>query len=110
MKRRLDIFRFIGIVEGASLVLLVFVAMPLKYFFDMPMAVTIVGAIHGYIFLTYCVAIVLAMIFVRWPFRFTIGAFAVAFIPFGNFILDSRLKKLAIDKGWQKPEQNEIAM
>ena len=73
-KNALKHFRFIGILEGSSLVLLLFIAMPLKYWFDMPQAVTIVGTIHGYIFLAYMIAIVYAMIIVKWPFRFTIGA------------------------------------
>ena len=87
-------FRFMGILEGSSLVILLFIAMPLKYWFGIPAAVTIIGAIHGYIFLAYLIAIVYAMIAIRWPFRFTIGAVLSAFIPFGNFILDSRLKNL----------------
>lgn len=92
MENKLRIFRVIGIVEGISLILLLFIAMPLKYFLDMPEVVTIVGTLHGYIFLTYCVAIILAIFFIKWPFRFTLGAFVVAFIPFGNFVLDYRLK------------------
>ena len=87
-------FRFMGILEGSSLVILLFIAMPLKYWFGMSNAVTIVGTIHGYIFLAYIVAVVYAMIVVKWPFRFTIGAVLSAFIPFGNFILDKRLKYL----------------
>ncbi|CAM3259881.1 DUF3817 domain-containing protein [Filibacter tadaridae] len=91
-KNALGRFRFMGILEGSSLLILLFIAMPLKYWFDMSNAVTIVGTLHGYIFLAYIVAILYAMIAVKWPFRFTIGAVLSAFIPFGNFILDSRLK------------------
>lgn len=93
-KNALKHFRFIGILEGSSLVILLFIAMPLKYWFNMPQAVTIIGTIHGYIFSAYMVAIVYAMVAVKWPFRFTIGAVLSAFIPFGNFVLDSRLKSL----------------
>ena len=93
-KTALGRFRFMGMLEGSSLVILVFIAMPLKYWFDMPQAVTIIGTIHGYIFLAYIVAVVYAMIAIKWPFRFTIGAVLSAFIPFGNFVLDIRLKNL----------------
>ena len=93
-KNALGRFRFMGILEGSSLVALLFIAMPLKYWFDMPAAVTIIGTLHGYIFLAYLIAIVYAMIAIKWPFRFTVGAVLSAFIPFGNFILDSRLKSL----------------
>lgn len=93
-KNALKQFRVLGILEGSSLLVLLFIAMPLKYFMDMPEVVSVVGMIHGILFTVYCVAIIYATFSVRWPFRFTIGAFVVAFIPFGNFILDSRLKLL----------------
>lgn len=92
LKNALKQFRFMGIIEGSSLLVLLFIAMPLKYFFDMPEVVSVVGAIHGGLFTVYILAIVYATFAVRWPFRFTIGAVAVAFIPFGNFILDRRLE------------------
>lgn len=82
-----------GIVEGASLLLLLFIAMPLKYFFGMPEVVSVVGAVHGGLFTIYCFMIVYAAVAVRWPFRFSVGAVAVAFIPFGNFVLDRRLDR-----------------
>ncbi|MET3656810.1 DUF3817 domain-containing protein [Sporosarcina psychrophila] len=94
LKNALGRFRLIGILEGISLLILLFIAMPLKYWFGMKSAVTIVGTLHGYIFLAYIAAIVYTMIKVKWPFRFTIGALISAFIPFGNFILDRRLKNL----------------
>ncbi|PWA09732.1 hypothetical protein DCC39_12250 [Pueribacillus theae] len=93
-KNALKQFRVLGILEGSSLLVLLFIAMPLKYFMDMPEAVSVFGMIHGILFTVYCVAIIYAAFAVRWPFRFTIGAFVAAFIPFGNFILDSRLKLL----------------
>ena len=93
-KTALGRFRFVGILDGSSLVLLLFMAMPLKYWFDIPQAVTFFGTLHGYIFLVYLIAIVSALFTVRWPFRFTIGAILSALIPFGNFVLDNRLKKL----------------
>ncbi|GGA46507.1 DUF3817 domain-containing protein [Psychrobacillus lasiicapitis] len=94
LKTALGRFRFMGLLDGSSLVILLFIAMPLKYWFDIPKAVTVFGTLHGYIFLVYLIAIVYAQFAVRWPFRFTIGAIISAFIPFGNFVLDSRLKKL----------------
>ena len=57
---------------GSSLLLLLFIAMPLAYM----------------------VAIVYTMIAVKWPFKFTVGAVLSAFIPFRNSILDRRLKSL----------------
>ena len=85
-----------GLLEGGSLLLLLFIAMPLKYFMDMPMAVTIVGTLHGVLFTIYCVLVVYTTFAVRWPFRFFVGAFVAAFVPFCNFVLESRLKKLEV--------------
>lgn len=92
LKNALEHFRFMGILEGSSLLILLFIAMPLKYGFDLPEVVSVVGAIHGGLFTLYCIAIVYATLVVKWPLRFAVGAVASAFIPFGNFILDSRLK------------------
>ncbi|WP_260678695.1 DUF3817 domain-containing protein [Planococcus salinarum] len=92
MKNALGQFRFMGIVEGGSLLLLLFIAMPLKYLFGMPEAVSVVGAVHGGLFTVYVLMTIYATFAVRWPFRFAIGAIAVAFIPFGNFVLDRRLE------------------
>lgn len=46
-------FRLIAIAEGISFLLLLLIAMPLKYMADSPMAVTIVGSIHGFLFVAF---------------------------------------------------------
>ncbi|MGI2328573.1 DUF3817 domain-containing protein [Planococcus sp. YIM B11945] len=94
IKNALEKFRFMGLIEGSSLLVLLFIAMPLKYMFDMPEMVSVVGAIHGGLFTIYCLFIAYMTFVVKWPFRFSVGAVIVAFIPFGNFVLDSRLKNL----------------
>ncbi|WP_268809843.1 DUF3817 domain-containing protein [Planococcus sp. CAU13] len=96
MKNALNQFRFMGLVEGGSLLLLLFIAMPLKYFFDMPEVVSVVGALHGGLFTVYVLMTIYATFAVKWPYRFTFAAIAVAFIPFGNFVLDKRLEN------WQR--------
>ena len=94
IKKPLKRFRFMGLLEGSSLLILVFLAMPLKYFFDLPEAVAVVGAIHGFLFVTYCLAIAYMTFVVKWPFLYSVIAVIVAFIPFGNLIFDRRLQKL----------------
>ena len=54
-------FRLISFVEGLSYLLLVFVAMPLKYMFDYPLAVKVVGMGHGVLFILFFLALVMAM-------------------------------------------------
>ncbi|MFY0758281.1 DUF3817 domain-containing protein [Metabacillus dongyingensis] len=86
-------FRLMGFIEGASLLILLFIAMPLKHLAGIPMAVTIVGSLHGFFFITYLLIIAYTTYKIRWSFAWVFSAVAVAFIPFGNMILDARLKK-----------------
>jgi integral membrane protein len=86
-------FRIMGFLEGGSLLVLLFIAMPLKYFAGFPEAVTVVGSLHGFLFVTYLFIIAYVTFKVRWSFIWVASALAVAFIPFGNFVLDSRLRK-----------------
>lgn len=86
-------FRFMGLLEGLSLLILIFIAMPLKYFAGFPEVVTFVGSIHGMLFVMYVFTIAYVTIKIRWSFVWVTSAFAVAFIPFGNLVLDAKLRK-----------------
>ncbi|WP_409253995.1 DUF3817 domain-containing protein [Bacillus sp. SCS-153A] len=86
-------FRMMGFIEGASLLILLFIAMPLKYIAGIPEAVSVVGALHGFFFILYLVVIAYTTFKVRWAFKWIFGSVLVAFVPFGNMMLDSRLKK-----------------
>lgn len=88
------LLRIAGIADGVSLLVLLLIAMPLKYAADLPMAVTIVGSLHGGIFCIYVLTIIYAAIRIRWNILWSIAAFLVAFIPIGNFILDRNLAKI----------------
>ncbi|MFD2654679.1 DUF3817 domain-containing protein [Gracilibacillus thailandensis] len=85
-------FRILGIIEGASLVILLFLAMPLKYWGGLPEIVTVVGSIHGALFIVYILFTLYTTFKVRWSFIWLFSAVAVAFIPFGNFVLDRRIQ------------------
>ncbi|KPB04810.1 DUF3817 domain-containing protein [Bacillus sp. CHD6a] len=86
-------FRLMGLIEGGSLLVLLFIAMPLKYGFDIPQAVSVVGALHGFLFITYVLFIAYITLKIRWSLKWAAGAVAVAFIPFGNIVFDNYLKK-----------------
>ncbi|WLR41816.1 DUF3817 domain-containing protein [Bacillus carboniphilus] len=86
-------FRLAGMIEGLSYLVLLFIAMPLKYFFDIPEAVSIVGMAHGVLFVIYMIMIFWVTIKIRWPFRWLAGAVIVALIPFGYFVYDAKLIK-----------------
>ncbi|MDG4656393.1 DUF3817 domain-containing protein [Ectobacillus antri] len=85
--------RIIGFIEGISYLLLLGIAMPLKYLADMPMAVTIVGALHGLLFVLFILALFHAMLVHRWSIFKGFMAFVSSVIPFGTFYLDAQLKK-----------------
>jgi integral membrane protein len=84
-------FRIVAFLEGASFVLLLFVAMPLKYLAGFPLAVRIVGSIHGALFLLFLAALYRAARTRSWPFRRSVTAFLASILPFGTFVFDRSL-------------------
>lgn len=80
------------LVEGLSFILLLFVAMPLKYFADMPMAVRIAGMAHGVLFIAVGVLLLLAIAKARWSLGRAAFVFLGTLIPFGPFLIDRRMK------------------
>ena len=84
-------FRIVAFWEGISYLLLLFVAMPLKYGLGIDMAVRIVGMAHGVLFLGYCVTLALAA--QQLGVRLSALAFVLSFVPFGTFWLQSRLRR-----------------
>lgn len=86
-------FRLIGLIEGTSYLLLVFIAMPLKYLADMPQAVRVLGMAHGVLFVAFCLALLHAFIEHRWSLLRGAGYFIASLIPFGTFFIDGRLKR-----------------
>jgi len=87
----LKTFRLLSLIEGCSLLLLLFVAMPAKYYFGIPEAVKIVGMIHGILFLSYLVMSLLVSHQEEWPVLFWLLVLFVSVIPFACFILDRKL-------------------
>lgn len=86
-------FRLMGFLEGLSLLVLLFIAMPLKYLAGFPEVVTFVGSLHGLFFIMYLATIAYVTFKIRWSFLWVTSAIAVAFIPFGNLVLDAKLRK-----------------
>lgn len=86
-------FRMISLTEGISMVVLVFVAMPLKWIFDLPDMVTYVGWIHGVLFILYILVLFPTSRKLRWPFQNAMFALIAAVLPFGPFLFDRKLRK-----------------
>ena len=85
--------RLVGIAEGISLLVLFFIAMPLKYWAGEPEPVKIVGWIHGGLFILFIVSVLMMYYQRSWPFKNVVYAVIAAFLPFGTFVFDARLKK-----------------
>ena len=85
--------RAIGIIEGISFLVLLGVAMPLKYFAGMPLAVTWAGWLHGLLFIAFCVALTQAHQEAQWGFGRSAMILIAALLPFGPFVIDKRLRQ-----------------
>jgi integral membrane protein len=86
-------FRWISLIEGMSFLILLFIAMPLKYMMGMPMAVTYVGWAHGALFILYIYLVFPTARSLKWGFSRTLFALMASVLPFGPFIFDRNLKK-----------------
>lgn len=85
--------RIIGIAEGISLLVLIGVAMPLKYLAGKPEAVKFTGWLHGLLFVAFMATVLYVYFEKRWPFKRVVLAFVAAFLPFGTFVFDRWLQK-----------------
>lgn len=90
----LERLRWIGKIEGVSFLILLGIAMPLKYLAGLPLAVKVVGWAHGVLFITF-----IAALWSAWrnglPLRLSALVFIASLLPFGPFLIDSRLARHA---------------
>lgn len=86
-------FRLVSLLEGVSFLVLLGIAMPLKYAADMPEAVRYVGWAHGLLFVLFILALLSASTAARWPLSKIAVAFIASVIPFGAFVLERRLRE-----------------
>lgn len=92
MNNAITIFRKVAVAEGISYLLLLFVAMPLKYFAGMPLAVKYTGWAHGLLFVLYAAFLVLAWQEQKWKFGKAALIFLASLLPFMPFLVDRKLK------------------
>lgn len=92
MKISVGLLRTLAIIEGISLLTLLFIAMPLKYYFNMPEAVTAVGWIHGILFMAFIYVAMTVGQRKDWSEGFTFMLVVSSMVPFGMVVMDKRLK------------------
>ena len=86
----LKILKITAILEGISLLLLFGVAMPLKYMFDEPLAVEIVGMAHGILFIAYIIFVFFIGLSHKWKLTIIGLSMLASIIPFGTFYADKK--------------------
>ncbi len=83
--------RLTAFLEGLSLILLVGVGMPLKYFFNNPSWVKTLGPLHGFLFVVFVALLIYESYKRKWHWLQSISMFLIgSFIPFGSFYVDKR--------------------
>jgi integral membrane protein len=86
-------FFAIGRLEGASLLALFGIAMPLKYLAHMPAATSWTGWIHGFLFLVFLVALASARRTEGWPASRLGWGLLASLVPLGTFVLERRIRR-----------------
>jgi integral membrane protein len=85
--------RAIGVSEGISFLVLLLIAMPLKYYFDFPLAVKVVGWAHGVLFILYIVVVLLSIRAMKWTLGDVAIALIASLVPGGTLYLDRSWKR-----------------
>jgi integral membrane protein len=93
MNQKVKVFATVALVEGISYVVLLGIAMPLKYFFNIPMAVKIVGWVHGVLFMAYLAFLLLCWIEYRWSFMRVVNYFIASLLPVLPFFVERKLRQ-----------------
>jgi len=97
MKNPIPLLRIVALVEGVSFLILLGVAMPLKYFAGLPLAVKLAGWTHGVLFMAFGLLLLQTMVVARWPMLRSAAVFVAALLPFGPFVMDRRLRSYAAE-------------
>jgi integral membrane protein len=93
MKKYLSVkqFKIVAFLEGVSFLLLLGIAMPLKYIFDMPSPTQVIGMAHGILFIAYVLMVVIIRKQLNWNLKTTALALTASVLPFGPFVVDKKL-------------------
>ncbi|HEY8956617.1 DUF3817 domain-containing protein [Chitinophaga sp.] len=89
----INLYRKTALIEGISYLILLFIAMPMKYLFSFPEPVKYFGWAHGLLFILFVVLLFACWIKYRWSLLRVTGFFLGSLLPFVPFIFEKRLKK-----------------
>lgn len=91
----LIVFRIVAFLEGVSYILLLGIASPLKWFFDEPKYVKLLGIPHGLLFIAYVIMAVIIGSKLKWSNKTLLNVLAASVIPFGTFFMIKKHLKQA---------------
>ena len=84
------VFKYVSILEGLSFLLLLFIAMPLKYIWDMPQMVQQIGMAHGVLFIAYVIGAIWLFKPLNWNFKELLVILGCSLVPFGPFYVEKK--------------------
>ena len=90
-------FRVLSLVEGTSLLLLLFVAMPARHYLGMSDIVFYAGMTHGLLFLAYFIGSLIVSHRLNWSVVYWLMVFLASVVPFACFFLDRRLNQASLE-------------
>jgi integral membrane protein len=88
--RSIQIFKWISILEAISFLVLLFIAMPLKYIWDIPDYVRIIGMAHGILFILYLIGGYWMFEKLNWSVKTLLIVFLSSILPFGPFVVERK--------------------
>ncbi len=86
--------RVVGFLEGISFLLLLFIAMPLKYILGNAVLVKYVGMGHGVLFMIFLAVLFIVCEKQKWSIKVFIYGLIASILPFGPFVFDHYVKKI----------------
>ena len=93
MTMNIQTLRVVGLLDGFSFLLLLFIAMPMKYMFDNPVLVKYVGMGHGVLFILFLIVLFAVCEKQKWSITIFLMGLAASILPFGPFVFDRKLKR-----------------
>ena len=90
----IKLFRLAAFLEGVSYILLLFIAVPIKYLLNDPIYVKLLGMPHGILFVVYIIFSVIGKNKFNWSYLKFFIISAASLVPFGTFYVDKKYLRI----------------
>ena len=90
MNLSIKLFKIISILEALSFLILLGIAMPLKYIADLPKSVSIIGMAHGVLFVLYILGALVMKKIKKWSIQTLLIVVLCSILPFGPFYVERK--------------------